>query len=90
MANTTPKSASSGKSTQPAGGRQYAHSRFGEEVRVPRGSSANHASHSECTVNWREPVISAEPSYGVRAEQYSVQSCQETGRITGSRTTPYY
>ena len=87
MANTTPKSASSGKSTQLASGRQYTHSRFGEVVRVPRGISASHASHRECTVNWREPVISAEPSY-VSAEQYSVQSCQETGRITGSRTTP--
>ena len=25
----------------------------------PRGISANHASHSECTVNWREPAASA-------------------------------
>ncbi len=25
----------------------------------PRGISANHASHNECTVNWREPVASA-------------------------------
>lgn len=49
--------------------------RFGEEVRTPTGISANHALHQECSVNWREPVISVEPSNRVSADQYSVQSC---------------
>ena len=26
----------------------------------PRGISADHASHGECTVNWREPAASAQ------------------------------
>ena len=32
----------------------------------PRGISANHASHSECTVNWREPAASARTKRAVQ------------------------
>ena len=58
---------------------------IGEVICAPRDISANHVSHCECIVNWREPVISARQ---LDAKQYSVQSCQETGWIAGSRTTP--
>ncbi len=88
MANTTPKSAAlGGRHNSQMEGCIHTTGTLVRRYVLPRGISANHASHSECSVNWRETIISVEPSERVSAEQYSVQSCQETGRIIGSRTT---